>query len=334
MSFSINYLVNDDALKNKIEGFLQEWRNPSLFIDTATSGSTGIPKIISIAKKEMITSALMTGEYLDLKKGDKALLNLSTDTIAGKMMVIRAIVLELNLFVTSITKNPFTNFQNIPKIDFIALVPYQIDEILKQHGDELKKINKIIIGGATCSEKLIERLKNKKIQAYQTFGMTETISHIAMRRIGIVTDDYYSTLPNVFISVNSNHQLIIDAPNLGVKNLLTNDIVELISENLFIWKGRADFIINSGGVKIHPEKIEQILSKYIEVPFFVSSRKDMLLGEKIILLIESSDQLKLDLVEIFKGESNYFKPKEVIYLNKFERTISNKINRIETLKKI
>jgi O-succinylbenzoic acid--CoA ligase len=334
MSFSITYLVNDEALKHKIEGFLQEWRNPSLFIDTATSGSTGNPKTIRINKKQMIASALMTGEYLNIKKGENALLNLSVDTIAGKMMVIRAIVLELNLLVTSITKNPFTNYQNVPKIDFIALVPYQVDEILKQHGDELKKIKNIIIGGATCSEKLIESLKNKKIQAYQTFGMTETISHIAMRRIGLVTDDYYSTLPNVFISVNSNHQLIIDATNLGVKNLLTNDIIELISENSFIWKGRADFIINSGGVKIHPEKIEQILSKYIEVPFFVSSRKDELLGEKIILVIESSNQLKLDLVEIFKGESNYFKPKEVIYLNKFERTISNKINRIETLKKI
>ena len=333
MSFSINYLVNDEALKNKIDGFLQDWRNPSLFIETATSGSTGEPKIIKVTKKQLIASALMTGEFLEIKKGENALLNLSVDTIAGKMMIVRAIVLELNLFVTSLSKNPFDSTLNIPPIDFIALVPYQINDILNQHTDELKKIKSIIIGGAACSEKLINNLKVKGIQAYQTFGMTETISHIAMRKIGIITDEYYSTLPNVFISVNSDQQLVIDAPDLSINSLITNDIVALISENSFIWKGRADFIINSGGIKIHPEKIEQILSKYIELPFFVSSIKDDLLGEKIILLIESSYKLKFDFTEIFSGESNYFKPKETIYLNEFERTISNKINRIQTLKK-
>lgn len=333
MSFSINYLVNDVALQHKIEGFLQEWRSPSLFLETATSGSTGIPKTIRINKKQMIASALMTGEFLEIKKGENALLNLSLDTIAGKMMIVRAIVLELNLFVTSLSKNPFYSTLNIPQIDFIALVPYQVNDILNQHANELKKIKSIIVGGAACSENLIENLKAKGIQAYQTFGMTETISHIAMRKIGITTEEHYSTLPNVFISVNFDQQLIIDAPDLSVNNLITNDIVALISENSFIWRGRADYIINSGGVKIHPEKIEQILSKYIEVPFFISSVKDDLLGEKIILIIESSNKLKLDFKEIFSGESNYFKPKEIIYLNEFERTISNKINRIQTLKK-
>jgi o-succinylbenzoate---CoA ligase len=333
MSFSISYLVNDEALKNKIEGFLQDWRNPSLFIETATSGSTGEPKIIKVTKKQMIASALMTGEFLTIKKGENALLNLSVDTIAGKMMIVRAIVLELNLFVISLSKNPFDSTINIPSIDFIALVPYQVNEILNQHSDKLKNIKSIIIGGAESSEKLINILKVKGIQAYQTFGMTETISHIAMRKIGLTTEEHYSTLPNIYLSINSDQQLIINAPKLYIDNLITNDLVELISENSFIWKGRADYIINSGGVKIHPEKIEQILSRYIEVPFFISSVKDDLLGEKIILLIESSNKLKLDFTEIFIGVSNYFKPKETIYLNEFSRTISGKINRIQTLKK-
>jgi len=336
MSFSIHYLVNDLDLINKIEGFLLEWRNPSLFIETFTSGSTGKPKRIKISKEQMIASAKMTGEFLKIKKNENALLNLSIDSIAGKMMVVRAVILELNLYVTSVSNNPFKDQINLPPIDFIALVPIQVQRVLNENYSSLLKIRNIIIGGGEVSNQIINNLQKLGVNAFQTFGMTETISHFAMRKISPIYNNNYSTLPGITISKDSSDRLIVNAPNLAIENLASNDIVELINPTTFNWKGRADFVINSGGIKLHPEVIEQKISDIIPIPYFISSEKDDILGNRLILLIEtskdnSSQIKKEDLKSVL---SKYELPKKIYTLEKFIRTSTNKINRIETLKLI
>jgi len=331
MSFTIHYLVDDQELINDIEEFLLDWRNSSLHIDTYTSGSTGEPKLISIKKEHMIESARMTGKLLDIKSGENALLNLSIKTIAGKMMVIRSIVLNLNLFVVKTDSSPLKKINKLPRIDFIALVPLQVLNILESNPELLKSIRNIIIGGANSSLNLIESLKTHHIQAYQTFGMTETISHFALKKIGLVTEESYTTHKDVTISKNLlNNTLIINAPKLGVLQLNTNDVVEITDIDKFKWLGRTDFVINSGGVKIHPETLENILSEHIKSEFFFFGLKDNLLGEKLVLIIESNKkELQVDFKRILT--SKYHIPKEVLFVEKFIRTSSNKINRRKTI---
>ena len=333
MSFTINYLVDDQELINDIEEFLLNWRDSSLYIDTYTSGSTGKPKLISIKKEHMVESAKMTGKLLKIKPGENALLNLSINTIAGKMMVIRSIVLNLNLYVVKTDSTPLNSTNKLPKIDFVALVPIQVVNTLKSNPDFLKSIRNIIIGGANCSLDLINSLKQYKIQAYQTFGMTETISHFALKKIGLVNEESYTTHKDVTISKNLlNNTLIINAPKLGVLQLNTNDVVEITDIHKFKWLGRTDFVINSGGIKIHPEEIENLLSKHIKREFFLFGLKDNLLGEKLVLIIEDSEkQLKIDFKQILN--SKYHIPKEVFFVERFIRTSSNKVDRKKTLER-
>lgn len=332
MPFTIQYLVDDEKHINNIEEFLHEWRDSSLYINTYTSGSTGQPKLISIKKEYMIQSAKMTGELLAIKKGDNALLNLSIETIAGKMMVVRSLVLGLNLFIVETNNNPFLSDYKLPKIDFIALVPLQVSNILKANLADLKNIRNIIIGGANVSNEIIELLKLNEIQAFQTFGMTETISHFALKKIGKITEPFYSTNKNITISINKqNNTLIVNAPKIGVIDLNSTDIIELINEHQFKWIGRSDYIINSGGIKINPEEIESKISKFIPKPFFIYGIKDELLGEKLVLFIESEKSILIN--EEYKNSlpTKYYMPKEIIYLNQFIRTNSNKINRKKTV---
>ena len=333
MPFTIKYLVDDEKYIDRIEEFLHKWRDSSLHIDTYTSGSTGKPKLISIKKEYMVQSAKMTGELLDLKKGDNALLNLSIDTIAGKMMVVRSLVLGLNLFIVKTNSNPFQSDNKLPRIDFIALVPLQISSILKANVANLKSIRNILIGGANSSFELIDQLRSYSIQAYQTFGMTETISHFALKKIGLVNEESYTTHKDVTISKNLlNNTLIINAPKLGVLQLNTNDVVEITDIHKFKWLGRTDFVINSGGIKIHPEEIENLLSKHIKREFFLFGLKDNLLGEKLVLIVEDSEkQLKIDFKQILN--SKYHIPKEVFFVERFIRTSSNKVDRKKTLER-
>ncbi len=333
MSFTINYLVDDQELINDIEEFLLKWRGSSLYIDTYTSGSTGKPKLISIKKEHMVESAKMTGNLLKIKPGENALLNLSINTIAGKMMVIRSIVLKLNLYVVKTDRTPLNSTNKLPKIDFVALVPIQVVNTLKSNPDFLKSIRNIIIGGANCSLDLINSLKQYKIQAYQTFGMTETVSHFALKKIGKITEQFYTLADNVGIEVNSfNKTLIVNAPLIGVLNLDTNDVIDKISDKKFKWLGRSDFVINSGGIKIHPEEIENLLSQHIKREFFLFGLKDNLLGEKLVLIVEDSEKkLKIDFKQILN--SKYHIPKEVFFVERFIRTSSNKVNRKKTLER-
>lgn len=325
----IRFHTEQPETKQKVLEFIEEWNSPAGHIVVKTSGSTGQPKEITIPKEYMIASAKATGDFLGLKKGNTSLLCLSMDTIGARMMVVRSIVLELELIVIDISSTPLSQIKE--KIDFAAMVPLQVQKSLNSDQNKLEGIKKLIIGGGPVSPSLTHELQHLSTQAYHTFGMTETISHIAMRKLNHPFEEEFNCLPNVQIE-SKDGALVITAPNIGVFNLHTNDEVEITSETSFRWLGRTDFVINSGGIKLHPEKIESKLSDLINAPYFVFGEKDQLFGEKLILLIESSTELNITKSDLQLALSKHAVPKEIRCIPQFDYTSSGKINRLTSQK--
>ena len=325
-SFKVNYLTKNSELIAEVEDFIQNWNDESDCIFTNTSGSTGNPKQIKIQKNKMIESAKMTCDYLSIQKGEIAVLCLSPNTIAGKMMIVRSIVKGLNLFVVDISSNPFESIDF--QVDFIAMVPLQLEKTLELHPNNLRQVRNCIIGGGDISLRLKNQLVEKEVTIYHTFGMTETISHVAMRKVGKNSESYFHAIGSNYFTAEDDC-LVVHSPLLNTLSLKTNDVIQLIDNKTFEWKGRADFVINSGGVKIHPELLEEKLSKFIETPFFITDKKDELYGQIVVLMIESDSQFVLD-VQIKEVLSKYEFPKEVYFLKEFIRTDSGKINRLKT----
>ncbi len=330
-SFKVNYLIVNEETKGLVEYFISEWFNNNEYITVLTSGSTGIPKPIQLLKSKMKDSALMTGHFLNLKEHDKALLCLSVNTIAGKMMIVRSIVLKLNLYICSPTSDPLNLISE--EIDFIAMVPMQLDNTLNLNSIKLKKIRNVIIGGGIISTQIIDKLIANNITVFHTYGMTETISHIAMRRVGLHSEDFFTAIGLTFFSEN-NGQLIIHSPIIESESITTTDVVQLIDNKHFVFKGRSDFVINSGGVKIQAEDVEHKIEKLIPYPFFITGIEDPSLGEKVVLLIENKDDIHLNKIDLLELTSKYECPKEIYFISKFELTELGKINRLKTISKI
>ncbi|UOX32659.1 AMP-binding protein [Flavobacterium sediminilitoris] len=302
--------------------FLLEWLDDSSFLEVQTSGTTGVPKIIKLEKQAMIQSALATGDFFQLEPGNSALLCLSAKYIAGKMMLVRAIILGLELDIALVDANPLALVNK--EYDFVAMVPLQVENSLQK----LYTIKKLIIGGAALSKPLIHKIEKIDVEAYETYGMTETITHIAVRKIG---DENFKTLPNVIVKVDARNCLLIEAPKIITEEIITNDIVEIISEKEFKWLGRFDNVVNSGGVKLFPEQIEAKLQGTIKDRFFISSEKDEKLGQKLILVIESEEK-ELPL-SFFDALDKFEKPKAIYFIPKFVETKTGKINRKLSLEK-
>lgn len=326
LQMNLQFITKNEKTIQEVATFIKNWDNEVLFFENKTSGSTGNPKTIQIKKEYALVSARATLDFFRLNKGDKALLCLNFGTIGGKMMVIRSIVGQLDLLVAEPSSNPLKN--NRESIDFIALAPIQLHSILNENPEQLKAIRVIIVGGGVISEEVEQLLKLNEITVYQTFGMTETISHIALRKVGFETDENYTTLNHVVIS-EKNELLCIHSPQIGVEQLQTNDSVQIIGKNQFKWLGRADFVINSGGVKIQIEELEKELSHHIEQAFFVYKKNDDKFGEIVVLVIEGHQDdcyLKKQFYS-FLG-NKYHVPKEIAFIEKIIRTHSEKINRI------
>ena len=322
----LNFQTSDQSIIDEVNQFVQAWDILNE-IEINTSGSTGKPKAISHSKDAMIASAKNTGNYFNLSKGDTAFLCLSSNSIGGKMMIVRSLVLDLDLTIADVKSQPFK--ETNPVYDFVAMVPMQVEAALN-HGVNLSGIRYIIIGGAPITKELEKRIIDHDLNAYQTFGMTETVSHIALRKI---TSDniVYSLLPGISISENDG-KLVIDAPGLRVHQLQTNDLVQIINPEEFVWLGRADRVINSGGIKIQLESVEQILSEIIPSPCFAFALPDTLLGEKLCIAVE--DELLIDKKMIKQSFEKYSSPKEIYFFEKFHYTASGKIDRINTLTEI
>lgn len=317
--------LGDEAAIGK---FIGEWLNNNDFIEVTTSGSTGKPKSIKLLKEHVRHSALATVAFFELYKGTKALLCLPSEYIAGKMMLVRAMTAGWDLYTTAPEKNPLKEFD--ADFDFTAMVPYQVYHSLA----ELHKVKKLIVGGGAVSKELEEQLQQLNTKVYATYGMTETISHIAIRPLnGIKRSAKYSALPKVRFSQNQNSCLQIDAPTISEKTVITNDVVELLSDTSFKLLGRIDNVINTGGVKVHPEQVEEKLATHIQQPFFIASEKDETLGERVVLIVESPNSIEItSFSQIFEVLSSYEKPKKVLTTPEFVYTETGKIKRDEVLK--
>lgn len=322
-----SYIKEGEPYQIHIGEFLHDWTDNSEFILVQTSGSTGAPKTIRVHKQHMVNSAIATGDYFKLQPGKRALHCLPSEFIAGKMMLVRAIILGLELDCIAPSASPI--FRTDYKYDFCAMVPMQLQNSLQAIG----KIKIILVGGTSVSQSLQSALTGIKTKVYESYGMTETVSHIAIKALnGQNNEDVFNTLNGVTISQDSRACLVIDAPHLSHNKIVTNDQVQLISATQFKFLGRMDNVINSGGVKLIPEQIETKLASQINQPFFIASEEDEVLGKKLILIVEG-DTKNLDLTSM-KDLDKFEIPKAVYFIPQFVRTKTNKINRKETLELI
>lgn len=323
-----------DSWRNAIYLFLLNWFDNTDYILAHTSGSTGNPKGIRLKKKAMENSARMTNRFFGLEASKTALLCLPASYIAGKMMLVRALGGGFNLLTTEPKANPFENLNT--EIDFAAITPYQLSysaETLKT-----KLVRQIIVGGSPVTKKLEQISETIPSELFETYGMTETCSHIALRRFnGIRKSEFFTTLEGISIRLDNRGCLAIVAEHLIENEIFSNDRVELVGTNSFRWLGRTDSTINSGGVKIQPEEIEKNLENCIPTNYFISSIPDEELLNKTVLVIESDcysiEQellLKLKMSELLP---KFAIPKLILYIPSFVYSSSNKVLKSQTLSK-
>ena len=311
--------------------FVRDWYAPTLHIQAQTSGSTGTPKPILLEKKRMEASARMTGKFLQLEAGNTALLCLPMKFIAGKMMLVRAIVLRLRILVVEPQSAPLHTITS--PIHLSAMVPNQVFASL----GELEKVATLLIGGGPIDKVLADQLLSKQGKIYHTYGMTETMTHVAMRRLNSpARSRYFEALAGVSFRVDSRECLVIEAPHLLDEELFTNDLVELENPHEFLWKGRYDNVIISGGVKIIPEEVERELGKMISQRFFVAGIADPQLGQKLVLLVEGPSTLEPKISTLLAQVDlpRFHRPKNVYIVPSFEETSSGKIQRSLTLERV
>lgn len=306
-----------------------------------SSGSTGTPKTTELHRDQMIASATATGDFFNVNESTRLLCCLNPAYIAGKMMLVRAMVWNAEIELVEPTSDPLQEISGDHLPDFVAMVPLQIQAILEdpESFEKLRKIKHILIGGAPLSEKLKSQIVHHRIHAFQTFGMTETVSHIALARIES-GNLVYQALKNVEIGQDNKGALWVKSAMSGLERIQTNDLVELKSENTFCWLGRTDFVINSGGVKIHPELLETksestIASFFPNSAFFFFGLKDPNLGEKLALFIQTdpteSEKARLLQKELKLKLDRFEVPKDIYLISKFEITSSGKLDRIKTV---
>ncbi len=331
-----------------LEDFLSEWNNDSDRVLVHTSGSTGKPKPMMVEKKRMLNSARITCDFLGLKPGDSALLCMSLDYIAGKMVVVRSIERHLHLISVSPSGHPLKDVNE--EITFAAMVPMQVYNTLQvpEERERLSRIRHLIIGGGAIDAALEQELQSLPgdIAIWSTYGMTETLSHIALRRInGDEPSEWYQPFDSVHISQTEEGCLVIDAPQVCAETLVTNDIVEIepyiynkVEKLRFRIKGRKDNVICSGGIKIQIEEVETLLKPHLEKPFMLAKKKDGKFGEIAVLLSEDEDIKRVEATvrRLLSDESEkssdhkkykYWIPKEFRYVEHLPLTETGKPKR-------
>lgn len=335
-----------------VNDFLQEWNSPSETLLVHTSGSTGKPKPMWVEKQRMLNSAHITCDFLGLRPGDSALLCMSLDYIAGKMMVVRSIERKLRLFSVKPSGHPLSD-ESLTKMvemdfDFVAMVPMQVYNTLQvpQERERLSRIKHLIIGGGAIDDALAEELRSLPGAVWSTYGMTETLSHIALRRLnGEEASEWYQPFDSVEVSLNSDGCLVIDAPLVCSEPLVTNDIAEIKQQEtsshssdassslktssphvLFRIKGRKDNVICSGGIKIQIEEVENLLRQHLDAPFLLAKKKDEKFGEIAVLVTESGD---LEGVEAICRQvlPKYWVPRQYLHFDQLPMTETGKPKR-------
>ncbi len=330
---------SNSTFEERTLAFCRQWLNGQKIFEQKTSGSTGKPKTILITRAQMQLSAKQTVATLKLVTNDVALVCVDTAYIAGKMMLVRAFENSLQIVIIEPSSNPLENIKS--PFHFAAMVPLQFENVINNEStkSKLAHCKAILIGGAPVSNSLANQIAKIQCPVFATYGMTETVSHIALKRLSAPTEDFYTTIGNVELQTNTDDQLIIKGAITNNQKLVTNDIVQLLSPNTFKWLGRIDNVVNSGGVKIQLEDVETsidlLFSKLsITNRFFLAKKTDVYLGELMVLYIEFEIKIKHQvLVKKLKYHLAKFScPKEIIYTSRFEETASGKINKPLTIR--
>ena len=325
---NITEFTSDDV--KKVIKVITSWNDNTLYFDLTTSGSTGKPSAIKLHRDKLMYSAKSSIDFLDSNhQFQNTLLCINPNFIGGLMVVIRALVADLNLTIVP-ASSTLDHLHKGEVFDLTSMVPMQLQYLLANDPDKLNQFRTILIGGAPLPAGYEQMLQDyPKLRVYQTYGMTETASHIALKNIS-AQQKHYTTLGDVQIDTDNRQCLQIKGTITDQEWILTNDVVNIHSDNEFEWLGRADFVINSGGIKIHPEILEEQLSSQIKFPFFVAGMDDVTLGQKAVLIIETESVLNIN----FDTIDRYKRPKNTYCLPNFAYTDSGKINRQKTLELI
>jgi O-succinylbenzoic acid--CoA ligase len=280
-----------------------------------------------VSKAAMLNSAFKTLDFFNLVPGNSALLCLSCNYIAGKMMVVRAFAGNLNLIPVPVTSHPLIKLEQ--SIDFAALTPMQINNEINSPKKKTGLLNKVILGGSPVSMELSKKLQQQNFQAWETYGMTETLSHIALRRVnGAEASALFRPLKNVSLAKDKRGCLVINAPEISGSPIISNDLADIHTNGEFRIKGRIDNIINTGGVKVSPEEVEAKIAHLIDSPFLISSLPHSVLGNEMVLVVEDAPHNEIELwADIKKILPTYLTPKRIITKNPLPRTSTGKIKR-------
>ncbi len=306
-----------------LKEFLAEWHNDSPTVLVHTSGSTGKPKPMWVEKRRMEASARMTCDFLGLREGDTALLCLPLDYIAGKMVVVRSLVRGLRLVCVEPSGEPLGT--ETERIDFAAMVPMQVWSSLRvpEQRERLMRIRQLIVGGGAIDDALARELVGLPNQIWSTYGMTETLSHIALRRLnGPEASEWYTPFAGVTLSQTAEGCLVIDAPLVCDGQLITNDIAELANDGRFKILGRKDNVICSGGLKIQAEEVERLLSAHLREPFIITKRRDEKFGEVAVLLTEGDTAAAKTICE--QVLPKYWQPRAYVHIDRIPLTATDK----------
>ncbi|MDP6628144.1 MAG: o-succinylbenzoate synthase [Candidatus Marinimicrobia bacterium] len=312
---------NKSPIWNDVNQFITECLNGDEEMTLQTSGTTGKPKSIQVKKDWMKNSAQLTGKTFGLNEGDSALLCMPMKYVAGKMMVVRALELGVDLKVVEPSSSPLKGIDE--PIDFTAMVPRQLENSLQN----LDKVKTLIVGGGQVHSALVEKLQSIKTEVFETYGMTETLTHVAIKPLnGSEKTDVFQALGGIQFGTDDRECLVIHAPMLNHEPVITNDLVEMIDKSSFRWLGRLDNVVNSGGIKIIPEVVEAKLVDVIpDRRFFIAGAPDESFGQKVVLVVEGSEiEFSLDSLE------KYEKPKEIYFVSEFVETDSGKVRRKDT----
>ena len=315
-----------------LEEFINQWQSPSPTLLVHTSGSTGKPKPMLVEKRRMEASARITCQFLGLNRGDTALLCMPLDYIAGKMMVVRAIVWGLQLIDIPPCGHPLKQIDTAPV--FAAMVPMQVFNSMQDANERQKlwQIKYLIIGGGAINDDMAAELRQHPNAVWSTYGMTETLSHIALRRLsGPQASEWYEPFDGVNVSTNADGCLVIDAPTVCAQPLTTNDIAEIAADGRrFRIRGRKDNVICSGGIKLQIEEMEAKLRPYINVPFLISKRSDPKFGETVVMITETNDIESLKTI-CKKRLNKYEQPHKYIAVDSIPTTETGKPARAKAM---
>lgn len=321
--------------------FCKDWLEGKELFEFKTSGSTGTPKLWKVSRSQLIDSVSRTSAYFKLEAGQNVFICLNTHYTGGKMLLARALYNKMRVFWVEARQDPFEYFPHETCFSLVSMTPSQMHTLMRKSNVQLilKNITTILLGGASVQKDLKEELREiESPSIYETFGMTETLSHIAVKKLnGKETQESFFLLDGIEALLDERGCLMVKAEVTNNQWITSNDLVEMIDPRHFAWKGRADHVVNSGGVKILLEELEQMLFPLLRAhgvkgDFMLGAKSDSLLGEKLVLYVEEPISNPIEILTAVKEELPAFhSPKEIIQMENLPRTSSGKLKRIEGL---